>query len=414
MLMWNFGAKLSKELIYKALSSVQDPHRDGDLVSNELISSITIDDKNIICILEIDPKKAAAYETMRNKTESILCQLKGVKSAQVILTAEKPAQKPADKPVEKPVEKTAPQSSAAAQEQTTSAQPASAQPHAHHQKQTQAKAPSVNPPLKRPDVRHIIAVSSGKGGVGKSTIAFNLSVALKNLGHKVGLVDIDIYGPSQPRLSGLTGINYSTSKPDTNEDGKIIPPEAHGIKIMSMGFLVEEESPLIWRGPMVQSAVMQLFRDVDWDGLDYLIIDMPPGTGDAQLTLAQKMPPDSAIIVSTPQDLSLIDARKGLEMYKKTGVPILGIVENMSIFTCPKCGEDTPIFGHDGAKLQAEKINVPFLGAIPLALDIRQSSDAGQPSTDKSYSEIAMKVAKKSEQSKSDLSIATKAESADE
>ena len=407
--MWNFGAKLSKELIYEALSSVQDPHKGGDLVSNELISSITIDDKNIICILEIDPKKAASYETMRHKTESVLCQLKGVKSAQVILTAQKAPEKSTENPTDKASAQTT-----APQKQAANAKLDSAPSHSHHQKQAQAKAPSVNPPLKRPDVRHIIAVSSGKGGVGKSTIAFNLSVALKNLGHKVGLVDIDIYGPSQPRLSGLTGINYSTSKPDTNEDGKIIPPEAHGIKIMSMGFLVEEESPLIWRGPMVQSAVMQLFRDVDWDGLDYLIIDMPPGTGDAQLTLAQKMPPDSAIIVSTPQDLSLIDARKGLEMYKKTGVPILGIVENMSIFTCPKCGEDTPIFGHDGAKLQAEKINVPFLGAIPLALDIRQSSDAGQPSTDKSYSEIAMKVAKKSEQSKSELSIEEKVESADE
>jgi ATP-binding protein involved in chromosome partitioning len=397
MLMWNFGAKLSKELIYKALSSVQDPHRDGDLVSNKLISSITIDDKNIICILEIDPKKAASYEAMRYKTESVLCQLKGVSSAQVILTAQKTPEKSSDKASNKtPAQTAAPQKQAAnTKPDSTPPQPP---PHTHHQKQAQAKAPSVNPPLKRPDVRHIIAVSSGKGGVGKSTIAFNLSVALKNLGHKVGLVDIDIYGPSQPRLSGLTGINYSASKPYTNEDGKIIPPEAHGIKIMSMGFLIKEESPLIWRGPMVQSAVMQLFRDVDWDGLDYLIIDMPPGTGDAQLTLAQKMPPDGAIIVSTPQDLSLIDARKGLEMYKKTGISIIGIVENMSIFTCPKCGEDTPIFGHDGAKLQAEEINVPFLGAIPLALDIRKSSDAGQPSTDKSYRDIALKVIEKSEQ----------------
>ena len=364
--MWNFASKnkskQSQDKIRKALASIDDPCAEGDIVSNKIVSSVTIDNKNVICVLEIKPENADKFEHIRPKIESKLCEVKGVDSAQIIFTAEK---------------------------QQSEASTPSALPPAP--KQTGTKPPP-SPPLERPDVKHILAVSSGKGGVGKSTVSFNLAIALKNKGFKVGLLDADIYGPSQPRLSGLTEINYSGSKPDTNQDGKIIPPEAHGLKIMSMGFLIDEENPLIWRGPMIQSAITQLFRDVDWNGLDYLIIDMPPGTGDAQLTLAQKMPPDGAIIVSTPQDLALIDARKGLEMYKKTNVPVLGIIENMSVFTCPSCGESTPIFGHDGAKQQAEDIDVPFLGAIPLALDIRKASDNGTPSTEQAFIDIADKL----------------------
>tara|TARA_R110000868_G_scaffold100564_2_gene276515 strand:+ start:165 stop:1280 length:1116 start_codon:yes stop_codon:yes gene_type:complete len=365
--MWKFASKLaakpSEENIYAMLATIADPSGQGDIVSNKRVSNITIENKNIICILEIDPAKAADFENIRINTESKLREIKGIQSAQVILTAETPSQE-----------------SQAAPQAQSGLKPAP---------QMQAKKTPPTPPLVRPDVKHMIAISSGKGGVGKSTVSFNLAIALKDLGYKVGLLDADIYGPSQPRLSGLTGIDFSNSKPDTNENGKIIPPQAHGLKIMSMGFLVGEESPLIWRGPMVQSAIVQLFRDVDWDGLDYLIIDMPPGTGDAQLTLAQKMPPDSAIIVSTPQDLALIDARKGLEMYKKTDVPISGIIENMSVFTCPKCGENTPIFGHDGAKEQAAAIGIAFLGAIPLDIAIRQSADKGQPSANQAFIDIA-------------------------
>lgn len=348
-----FTAKPKQEDIYNILSSIENLDKNGNIVSDKTVSSVTLDDGNVICILEIDPKKAAAFEPIRIKTESLLLQIKGVKSAQVILTAENTAKEEKKLPEIQPTR----------------------------------KPPS--PPLERPNVKKIIAISSGKGGVGKSTVSFNLAVALKQLGHKVGLLDADIYGPSQPRLTGLLDINYSGSKPDTNSEGKIIPPEAHGLKIMSMGFLIDEENPLIWRGPMVQSAITQLFRDVDWNGLDYLIIDMPPGTGDAQLTLAQKMPPDGAVIISTPQDLSLIDARKGLEMYKKTNIPILGIIENMSLFTCPHCGETSEIFGHEGAKNQAEEINIPFLGAIPLDINIRQTSDEGRPSQNNVFLDIA-------------------------
>jgi ATP-binding protein involved in chromosome partitioning len=365
--MWKFASKFaakpSEENIYALLSTIADPNGQGDIVSNNRVSNITIDNKNIICILEIDPTKAADFENIRLNTESKLREIKGVDAAQVILTAEKSTAKEQDTPQPQSGLKPPPQ--------------------------MQGTKPPPAPPLARPDVKHMIAISSGKGGVGKSTVSFNIAIALKDLGFKVGLLDADIYGPSQPRLSGLTGIDFSNTKPDTNENGKIIPPQAHGLSIMSMGFLVGEESPLIWRGPMVQSAIVQLFRDVDWDGLDYLIIDMPPGTGDAQLTLAQKMPPDSAIIVSTPQDLALIDARKGLEMYKKTNISISGIIENMSVFTCPKCGENTPIFGHDGAKQQAAAIGIPFLGAIPLDITIRQSADKGQPSVNQAFIDIA-------------------------
>lgn len=368
--MWKFtsksAAKPSEESVRTLLSTIADPSGEGDIVSNKRVSNITLENDKIICILEIDPSKAADFEKIRLNTESKIKEIKGINTAQVILTAEKAATDEKAVPPEQSGLKAAPT--------------------------IQNAKPPPAPPLSRPDVKNMIAVSSGKGGVGKSTVSFNLAIALKDLGFKVGLLDADIYGPSQPRLSGLTGIDFSNTKPDTNENGKIIPPEAHGLKIMSMGFLVGEESPLIWRGPMVQSAIVQLFRDVDWDGLDYLIIDMPPGTGDAQLTLAQKMPPDSAIIVSTPQDLALIDARKGLEMYKKTNIPISGIIENMSVFTCPKCGENTPIFGHDGAKEQAAALGIPFLGAVPLDIAIRLSADDGKPSVNQAFIDIAKQV----------------------
>ena len=222
-------------------------------------------------------------------------------------------------------------------------------------------------------IKQMIAVASGKGGVGKSTTAVNLALGLQAIGLKTGILDADIYGPSQPRLLGLTG------RPHVAHGNVLQPMEAYGLKAMSMGFLVDEGTPIIWRGPMVVSALTQMLRDVEWGELDVLVIDMPPGTGDVQLTMAQQVPLSGAIIVSTPQDLALIDARKGLAMFQKVDVPVLGIVENMSFFLCPKCGERSDIFGHGGAKHEAEKLGVPFLGGVPLHMDIRSTSDDGRP-----------------------------------
>ena len=224
-----------------------------------------------------------------------------------------------------------------------------------------------------PGVAAVIAVASGKGGVGKSTTALNLALGLRDLGLRVGLLDADIYGPSVPRLTGIR------EKPQLNDEKKMIPLQRFGLAIMSIGFLVEEDTAMIWRGPMVMSAITQMLRDVAWGTLDVLVVDMPPGTGDAQLTLAQNVPLKGAIIVSTPQDLSLIDARRGLAMFKKVNVPVLGIVENMSYFQCPHCGTRSDIFGHGGARHEAERLGVPFLGEIPLHMSIRATSDSGTP-----------------------------------
>jgi ATP-binding protein involved in chromosome partitioning len=222
-------------------------------------------------------------------------------------------------------------------------------------------------------IKHMIAVASGKGGVGKSTTAVNLALGFQALGLRTGILDADIYGPSQPRLLGLSG------RPQVAGGNRLLPMEAYGLKAMSMGFLVDEGTPIIWRGPMVVSALTQMLRDVVWGELDVLVIDMPPGTGDVQLTMAQQVPLAGAIIVSTPQDLALIDARKGLNMFRKVDVPVLGIIENMSTFICPKCGERSDIFGHGGAKLEAEKLDIPFLGGVPLDMEIRIRSDEGRP-----------------------------------
>lgn len=224
-----------------------------------------------------------------------------------------------------------------------------------------------------PQFKHIIAVGSGKGGVGKSTICLNLAASLQRLGLKVGLLDADIYGPSVPKLLGLN------TKAVLAENKKLQVVEAHGLFAASIGFLIDEEQPVIWRGPMVQSAVRQLLQDVNWPALDVLLIDLPPGTGDIHLTLVQKVPLSGAVIVSTPQDLALLDARKALAMFQKLNVPILGLVENMSLFTCPNCGHESAIFTHGGAEKEAERLQVPFLGAIPLHMALRESADAGKP-----------------------------------
>jgi ATP-binding protein involved in chromosome partitioning len=219
----------------------------------------------------------------------------------------------------------------------------------------------------------IIAVASGKGGVGKSTTAVNLALGLRDLGLRVGLLDADIYGPSTPKLLGIKG------RPQTRGGTTLIPMDGYGLKVMSIGFLIEEETPMIWRGPMVMSALTQMLREVDWGELDIMVVDMPPGTGDAQLTMAQQVPLKGAVIVSTPQDLALIDARRGIAMFNRVNVPVLGIVENMSYFLCPECGTRSDIFGHGGARREAERLGVPFLGEVPLHMEIREKSDAGLP-----------------------------------
>ncbi len=344
---------VTKQQILDTLAGVMMPSstngKSENIVSLGMVSDpfVTTGDAGakVMFSLTVPADQAQALEPLRGQAQAAVEAIDGVASAMVALTAER---KMGDRQPSAPPQPSPPN------------RPAPAAPAAGGEK------PGVA------GVKHIIAVASGKGGVGKSTTAINLALGLQNQGLKVGLMDADIYGPSVPRLVGISG------KPEA--EGRVLKPiEAFGLKVMSIGFLVAEDTPMIWRGPMVISALTQLLREVDWAPLDVLVVDMPPGTGDAQLTMAQQVPLAGAVIVSTPQDLSLIDARKGLNMFTKVNVPILGIVENMSTFFCPKCGERTDIFGHGGAQEEAARLNVPFLGGVPLHMDIRAKSDAGTP-----------------------------------
>ena len=331
--------------ILRALELVKLPASGQSLSASGRVADILIDGGKVIFAIGIDATEAAAMEPVRKAAESAVSGLPGVSQVLVGLTADK-----------------APSSAAAqarqqAQRPTPGAGPGGPTP----------KAAGV------PGVKQIIAVASGKGGVGKSTTTANLAVALSVLGLKVGVLDADIYGPSVPKIFGITG------KPRLVSGRTLAPMEAYGLKIMSIGFLIDEETPMIWRGPMVISAITQMLREVAWGELDVLVVDMPPGTGDAQLTLAQNVPLKGAVIVSTPQDLALIDARRGLAMFTKVNVPVLGIVENMSYFICPECGTRSDIFAHGGARHEAERLGVPFLGEVPLAMPIRETSDSGRP-----------------------------------
>ncbi|HET6378195.1 MAG TPA: Mrp/NBP35 family ATP-binding protein [Methylocella sp.] len=321
---------VSEQEVFAALKSVPGPDGRTPLPESGALQGLSVKDGKVYLTLEAGRGQSSEFEPVRAAAEAAVKKVPGVTNAYIIVTAERPAPPP----------------------------------------------PKAAPPrgLAIPGISRIVAVASGKGGVGKSTCCVNLALGLAALGWRVGVLDADVYGPSLPRLLGLK------AKPGT--EGRALKPlSAYGIKAMSIGFLVGEEDAMIWRGPMVMSAIQQLLRDVIWGELDCLLVDMPPGTGDAQLTLAQNVPLSGAVIVSTPQDLALIDARRGIAMFNKVAVPVLGIIENMSYFICPHCGGRSDIFAHGGARAEAEKYGVPFLGEVPLDMMIREHSDAGRPVT---------------------------------
>ncbi|WP_428029461.1 Mrp/NBP35 family ATP-binding protein [Ancylobacter sp.] len=347
------------------LAQVSGP--DGRPVTEAgVLSDILVSDGKVYMSITVDAAEAKAWEPVRAAVERTVRGTPGVTSALVALTAERKAGLP-------PIASHTP---ASARAPAQGGHSHAGHSHAGHSHAGHSHAAPPADPQKGapglPGVGAIIAVASGKGGVGKSTLAANLALGLASFGLKVGLLDADIYGPSVPRLMGLKG------RPEVN--GRMITPmQAFGLKVMSIGFMVEEETPMIWRGPMVMSAISQMLKEVNWAPLDILVVDMPPGTGDAQLTMAQQVPLAGAVIVSTPQDLALIDARRGVAMFQKVNVPVLGVVENMSYFMCPHCGTRSDVFGHGGARHEAQRLGVPFLGEVPLQMSIRETSDAGRP-----------------------------------
>ena len=335
---------ISRDEVMAALAAVPGPDGRASLPELGAVSGVTIRDGKVFVAIAIDPARAKAMEPMRAGAEAAIRAISGVAGAVVTLTAEVRARR---------------------RRRVAAA-------HGHQTDAPPRRHGRSSEPL--PGVKHIIAVASGKGGVGKSTVACNLAVGLAKLGLAVGVLDADLFGPSMPKLFGID------AKPGLAPDGKkLVPLESCGVKIMSIGFLIEEGAPVIWRGPMVMSALNQLLREVVWGELDVLVVDMPPGTGDTQLTMAQNVPLAGAVIVSTPQDLALIDARRGIAMFGQAKVPLIGVVENMSYFLCPHCGGRTDVFSHGGARKEAEKLGVPFLGEVPLDIAIRAHSDDGRP-----------------------------------
>lgn len=354
-------AQVSEQQVLEALSGVIDKDNDNDIVSLGMVSGLQVKQGHVAFAIQVDAERGPRMEPLRKLAEQTVHALPGVLTTTVVLTAERSGAAP--------------------------------QADAHHGHDHGRDHSRRDEPL-MPQVRSIIAVASGKGGVGKSTTAVNLALALAARGLKVGILDADIYGPSMPRMMGIKG------QPSSSDGQSMNPMVNYGVECMSIGFLVEEEMPIIWRGPMVMSALEQMMKDVRWSALDVMVVDMPPGTGDAQLTMAQKVPLTGAVIVSTPQDIALADARKGLNMFRKVNVPVFGIVENMSYFACPHCGERTDIFSHGGARTEAELLGVDCLGELPLDIAIRETSDSGHPIVvsdpasphAKAYMDIADKV----------------------
>jgi ATP-binding protein involved in chromosome partitioning len=331
----------TKQQVLDSLAKVPAP--DGTpLIHADALSDVVVTDGKVFFSIAVDAAVVKAWEPVRERAEKAVRAVPGVTSALVALTAERKAGAAPPRP----------------------AAGVGAPRAAHGGGGTQAGVPGVGA---------IIAVASGKGGVGKSTTAVNLALGLASHGLKVGILDADIYGPSLPKLLAIK------ERPQTLGGTRLKPISRYGLTVMSIGFLIDEETPMIWRGPMVISALTQMLREVEWGELDVMVVDMPPGTGDAQLTMAQQVPLKGAVIVSTPQDLALVDARRGIAMFRRVNVPVLGIVENMSYFLCPKCGERSEIFGHGGARMEAERLGVPFLGEVPLHATIREKSDAGLP-----------------------------------
>ena len=333
-----------KDEVLATLAGVPSPEGQP-LTDTGTLSDIVVTDGKVFFSITVDAGAVKQWEPVRERAEAAIRALPGITSVLVALTGERAAG-----------------SGGAAARPRGQAAPGAAHGPA-----------GSGGPAGIPGVGAIIAVASGKGGVGKSTVAVNLALGLRDLGLKVGILDADIYGPSMPKLLAIR------ERPQTVGGTRLKPIVRHGMPVMSIGFLVEEETPMIWRGPMVMSALTQMLREVEWGTLDVMVVDMPPGTGDAQLTMAQQVPLKGAVIVSTPQDLALIDARRGIAMFRRVNVPVLGVVENMSMFICPHCGTRSDIFGHGGARHEAERLGVPFLGEVPLAMDIREKSDAGAP-----------------------------------
>ena len=347
-------ASVTKEQVLAALTDVLDPDSGQNVVAGGLISGVVVRDGNVGFALEVDPSQGAAKEPLRKACETAVDRLPGVLSVTAVMTAERQASGQADGH-------------------------SHAHGHGHARGDAQGgqggqaqAAPQQGSEL-LPGVKSVIAIASGKGGVGKSTTAVNLATAMAAQNVRVGLLDCDIYGPSIPRMLNLSG------QPELVGERTLRPMANYGIKCMSIGFLVAEDTAMIWRGPMVMQALEQMMRDVDWGELDVLLCDLPPGTGDAQLTMAQRVPLTGAVIVSTPQDIALLDVTRGINMFQQVNVPIFGVVENMSYYVCPECGHRAEIFHHGGARETARRLGVDFLGEIPLHLDIRTTSDSGHP-----------------------------------